>query len=503
MNLSRERMNDLIESRYEKLKALREAGIDPYGSRFETTHSTDQISCGVDDMEGERVSVAGRVIAVRSHGKVTFMDLADRSDSIQLYFQIDNVGEAQYETLAHIDIGDIIGVQGNPFRTRTDEPTVQVESFEFLTKSLRPLPEKWHGLTDVDLRYRYRYVDLMVNPQARGLFVMRSRIVSQMRRFLDDAGYLEVETPTMHTVAGGALARPFTTHHNALDMTLYLRIATELHLKRLIVGGLEKVYEIGKVFRNEGMSRQHSPEFTMLELYLAYGDYHDMMELTESMVSHLAEAVCGNTEIEYGGHVIDLSPPWRRLSLVDALAQCGVDVREWDDDVDARAAAQQQGVDVDEDAPMGKIMDELVDELVMPSLIQPTFLMDHPVDISPLARRKEGDPEYTYRFEPVVAGMEMGNAFSELNDPREQRRRFEAQLEQRESGDDEAHVMDEDFLLALQYGMPPTGGLGIGVDRLVMLLTGAESIRDVILFPLMRPHEENEQDLIFGDEDEE
>ncbi len=491
--MSGERIGDLIQSRYEKLQALREAGIDPYGGRFAVTHSTDEVRENVDEMEDEAVSVAGRVMAVRSHGRVTFVDVADRSDSIQVYFQIDNVGAELYEVLEHLDIGDIIGVRGTPFRTRTKEPTVRAGSFEFLSKSLRPLPEKWHGLTDVDLRYRYRYVDLMVNPDARQLFVARSRIVSAMRRFLDDCGYLEVETPTMHTIAGGALARPFVTHHNALDLPLYLRIATELHLKRLMVGGLEQVYEIGKVFRNEGMSRQHSPEFTMLELYLAYGDYEDMMELTERMVSYLAEAVCGDCKIEYGGEVIDLSPPWRRLSLVDALKERGVDVRDWDGASDARSAAKHLGVDVKDDATVGKVMDELVDELVMPDLMQPTFLKDHPVDISPLARRKEDDPDYTYRFEPVIAGMELGNAFSELNDPHEQRRRFEAQMQQRQSGDDEAHVMDEDFLLALEYGMPPTGGLGIGVDRLVMLLTGAESIRDVILFPLMRPQEDGEE----------
>ncbi|MFO8060969.1 MAG: lysine--tRNA ligase [Bacillota bacterium] len=484
----------LIEARYQKMRALREAGQDPYGGRFCVTHSAADLCDRADDLEGG-VSAAGRIMAVRSHGKITFMDLVDRSGSIQLYFRVNEVGQERYQMLELFDIGDILGVRGEVFRTRTGEPTIRVEDFAILSKSLRPLPEKWHGLTDVDLRYRRRYLDLIVNPGAREIFVTRSRILSEMRRFLDERGYLEVETPTMHTIAGGALARPFVTHHNALDLTLYLRIATELHLKRLLCGGLERVYEIGKVFRNEGMSRQHNPEFTMLELYRAYGDYHDMMELTESMVSHMAATVCGGTEIEYDGDVIDLSPPWRRLSVVDALAECGIDVRGWEGDADARAAAKHRGVDVEEGTPAGKVMDELVEELVMPYLVQPTFLMDHPVDISPLAKRKKDDPEFTYRFEPVIAGMEVGNAFSELNDPQEQRLRFEEQLRQRSRGDEDAHAMDEDFLLALEYGMPPAGGLGIGVDRLVMLLTGAESIRDVILFPLMRPPDQEADEL--------
>ncbi|MFO7941076.1 MAG: lysine--tRNA ligase [Bacillota bacterium] len=480
---------DLLQSRRANLKALRECGIDPYGDSFDTTHGAGDVHDGVDDLEGERVAVAGRITAVRSHGKVTFMDLEDLSGEVQLFLRRDTVGAENYELLDYVDLGDILGVAGEPFRTRMGEPSIRVETFEFLSKCLIPLPEKYHGLTDVDLRYRRRYVDLMVNRESREVFVTRSRVVSAMRRFLDDRGYLEVETPMMAAIAGGATARPFITHHNALDMKLYLRIATELYLKRLIVGGLERVYEIGRVFRNEGISTRHNPEYTLLELYEAYGDYGSMMDLTENMVSTLATEVTGSAEVSYRGHCIDLTPPWRRLSMVDALRDIGVDIRSWSDDEDARRDASRLGVAVEEGVTRGKIIDEMVEDLILPDLIQPTFLLDHPVDISPLARKKPDDPEFTYRFEPVIAGMEIGNAFSELNDPEEQRRRFEEQLSQRKRGDDEAHVMDEDFLTALQYGMPPTGGLGIGVDRLVMILTDSESIRDVILFPLMRPRD--------------
>ncbi len=483
----------LIRARHQKLRALQDAGVDPYGGRFDPTHTAQELCEHVDSLEGE-ISTAGRIMAIRSHGKITFMDLVDRSGSIQLYFGVDEVGAERYEMLDLFDIGDILGVSGEVFRTRTGEPSVRVGQFEILSKALRPLPEKRHGLTDVDLRYRHRYLDLTVNPEARALFVTRSRILAEMRRFLDDRGYLEVETPMMSTVAGGAIARPFVTHHNALDLTLYLRIATELHLKRLLTGGLERVYEIGRVFRNEGMSRNHNPEFTMLELYQAYGDYEDMMALTESLLCHLAEKVLGGCELSYDGQTIDLSPPWRRLSLVQALADEGVDVRSWKGREDAHTDARRQGVQTDPASTPGRVMDKLIDELVMPRLVQPTFVMDHPVDISPLAKRKEDDPDFTCRFEPVIAGMEIGNAFSEINDPREQRLRFEDQLLQRSRGDDEAHVMDEDYLLSLEYGMPPAGGLGIGVDRVVMLLTGARSIRDVILFPLMRPRADDEDE---------
>ncbi len=486
--------SDLIEARHEKLRALREAGIDPYGNRFEVSHQAAHLRENVDDMSGKIVRAAGRLMAIRSHGKITFADLMDQSGTIQLYFGVDEVGADAYDTIELLDIGDIVGVSGEPFRTRMEEPSIKVGHFEVLSKSLRPLPEKWHGLTDVDLRYRYRYLDLMVNPRSRDTFVIRSRVLSAMRRYLDAEGFMEVETPVMTPIAGGAMARPFVTHHNALDMKLYLRIATELYLKRLVTGGFEKVYEIGKVFRNEGISTVHNPEYTLLELYQAYGDYEDMMRLTEEMFNFIAREVHGSSSVEYGDEIIDFSPPWRRLSLIDALEDRGVEVRSWRDDDDARAEADAMGIEVSSTAGRGKVMDEMVEELVMPDIVQPTFLMDHPVDISPLAKRKEDDPYFTYRFEPVIGCMEVGNAFSELNDPHEQRRRFEEQMRQRRSGDEEAHVMDEDFLMALEYGMPPTGGLGIGVDRLVMLLTDARSIRDVLLFPLMRPRADSDED---------
>ncbi len=480
--------SDLVKARYDNLEKLRERGIRPYEGDVQATHTADEVSEKVDSID-EEVSTAGRILAVRSHGKITFMDLMDRSGEIQLYFAHDDLQD-DYEVVDLLDIGDLIWVAGKPFRTRTEEPTVRVADFDIVGKCLHPLPEKWHGLTDEDLRYRQRYVDLVVNEDAFDTHVTRSKIVSEMRKFLEERDFLEVETPVMSTLAGGATARPFITYHNALDMRLYLRIATELYLKRLIVGGFERVFEIGKVFRNEGISTQHNPEYTLLELYQAYSDYEGMMGLTEDMVAHLAETITGSTEVEYDGEMIDLSPPWRRLRVVDALAGEGVDVSAWQDDEDARAEAERLGVEVESGVSRGKVMEKLLDRLVLPDLVQPTFLMDYPVDISPLAKRKDNEPEFTYRFEPVVGCMEIGNAFSELNDPHEQRRRFEQQLEQRARGDDEAHVMDEDFIKALEYGMPPTGGLGIGVDRLVMLLTDSQSIREVILFPLLRPLEE-------------
>ncbi len=478
---------DLLASRRENLRELRSRGVDPYEQSFEVTDGAGDVYRGVDEMENETVNVAGRITAVRSHGKVTFMDLEDLTGSIQLFVRQNTVGEEDYGLLDFVDLGDVLGATGVPFRTRMDEPSIRVESFRVLAKCLRPLPEKYHGLTDVDLRYRQRYVDLMVNRESRDVFVTRSRVVSSMRRFLDDRGFLEVETPMMASIAGGATAKPFVTHHNALDMKLYLRIATELYLKRLVVGGMERVYEIGRVFRNEGISTRHNPEYTLLELYQAHGDYHSMMEITEEMVAYIAREVLGSTEVPYRGDTIDLSPPWRRLSMIDALGDKGIDIRSWTDDEAARRAARDMGVRVEPGIGRGKVIDKMVEHFILPDLVQPTFLMDHPVDVSPLAKRKPEDPEFTYRFEPVIAGMEIGNAFSELNDPGEQRRRFEEQLAQRRRGDEEAHVMDEDFLTALEYGMPSTGGLGIGVDRLVMVLTDSESIRDVILFPLMRP----------------
>ena len=482
--------SDLIKARYDNLKTLCERGIYPYEGDVCVTHKCKTVVGQVDSLEEKQVTVAGRIMAIRSHGKVKFMDLVDRSGKVQLYFSEDELGEETYEITDLVDIGDHLSVNGRPFRTRTEEPTIWVGEFDVISKCLHPLPEKWHGLRDEDLRYRKRYVDMIINEDAKRTLIARSKTVTHMRMFLQERGFLEVETPVMSALAGGAAARPFVTHHNALDMKLYLRIATELYLKRFIVGGFERVFEIGRVFRNEGISTQHNPEYTLLELYQAYSDYEGMMELTEEMVSYLAEAVTGETKIKFDDNEIDLSPPWRRLTIVDALAEHGVDVTAWNSDADAHREAERLDISVQPGITKGKVMEKLLDRLVLPELIQPTFLIDYPVDISPLAKRKNDDPEFTYRFEPVIGQMEIGNAFSEINDPEEQRQRFEQQLKQRELGDEEAHVMDEDFIAALEYGMPPTGGLGIGVDRLAMLLTDSPSIREVIPFPLLRPLDE-------------
>lgn len=476
--------------RRSKLDKLREMGIDPFGSRFEVTHHARDILGNFESLEGSTVSVAGRLMAVRVHGKASFADLRDLTDRIQLYFKEDLLGEKAYELFLFLDIGDIIGATGKVFRTRRGEVSIEVHQFRLLAKSLKPLPEKWHGLRDVELRYRQRYVDLIVNPEVRQVFITRSRIIKAIRDYLDGKGFLEVETPTMHPVAGGAAARPFITHHNALDMDLYLRIALELYLKRLIVGGLERVYEIGRNFRNEGISTKHNPEFTMLELYQAYADYTDMMVLTEDLISTVAQQVLGTQVISYQGQRIDLTPPWRRMYLLDAVKQfAGVDYREVRDDKDAAEIAEKLGIKSEKTTTKGGLLDKLIDVYVEPQLVQPTFLIDYPVEVSPLAKRKADDPSLTYRFEAFIAGREIANAFSELNDPIDQKERFLQQVEERKKGNEEAHMMDEDYINALEYGMPPTGGLGIGIDRLVMLLTDQPSIRDVILFPLMRPRE--------------
>jgi lysyl-tRNA synthetase class 2 len=401
--------------------------------------------------------------------------------------KLDVVGETAYEVFKLLDIGDLIGVEGTVFKTRTGETTVKVTRLEVLTKSLYPLPDKFHGLKDVETRYRQRYVDLIMNPEVKETFITRSRIIRSMRRYLDEHGYLEVETPTMHAIAGGAAARPFKTHHNALDMELFMRIAIELHLKRLIVGGLEKVYEIGRVYRNEGVSTRHNPEFTMLELYEAYADYEDIMTLTENLIRYVAEDVLGTTVIRYQGHVVDLGSPWRRVHMVDAIREvCGVDFWQPMTDEEARALAAKHNVPVEPTMTFGHVVNQFFETFVEETLIQPTFVTGHPVEISPLARKNAQDPRFTDRFELFIVAREHANAFTELNDPIDQRERFEQQLREREQGNEEAHEMDEDFIRALEYGMPPTGGLGIGVDRLVMLLTDSPSIRDVLLFPLMR-----------------
>lgn len=483
-------LNELMLVRRQKLAALRAKGLDPYGQRFEQTALARHIKEQFEEFAGRKVQVAGRLMAKRSHGKATFADILDRSGQIQVYVRVDLVGEETYQLFKLLDIGDIIGVAGTVFRTRQGEITVEADSVVLLAKSLRPLPEKWHGLKDVELRYRQRYLDLIMNPQVREIFRRRTAVIKALRAFLDSRGFLEVETPVMASVAAGAAARPFITHHNALDIDLYLRIALELPLKRLLVGGLERVYEIGRVFRNEGISTKHNPEFTLLEAYQAYSDYHDMMTLTEEMLARVADEVTGSLVVRYGDWEIDFTPPWTRMTVFEALDRyAGL---KWDrlpSQEEALRAAREKGVAVDPEASAAKIVDALLQDLVEPHLIQPTFLLDYPVELSPLAKRKEGAPELACRFELFVAGRELVNAFSELNDPIDQRERFLAQLRERARGDQEAQMFDQDFIVALEYGMPPAGGLGLGVDRLVMLLTDSPSIREVILFPTLRPQD--------------
>ncbi|HET7581019.1 MAG TPA: lysine--tRNA ligase [Bacillales bacterium] len=488
-------VNDLMRTRREKLDSLREVGIDPFGQRFERSHSAEEMIREFGDLSKEElaekeipVTLAGRIMTKRGKGKAGFSHIQDLSGQIQLYVRKDGVGEEQYELFLHSDIGDVVGVSGVAFKTKVGELSVKVNDFQLLSKSMRPLPDKYHGLQDVEQRYRQRYLDLIMNHDVKDTFITRSKILQSMRRYLDDEGYLEVETPMMHSIPGGAAARPFITHHNALGIDLYMRIAIELHLKRLIVGGLEKVYEIGRVFRNEGISTRHNPEFTMLELYEAYADFHDIMDLVERLVSRIAEDVLGTTNVAYGDHEVDLSLGWTRLHMVDAIKnQAGVDFWRQMSDEEARRLAEEHGVEIKPSMTFGHIVNEFFEQLVEHTLIQPTFVYGHPVEISPLAKKNEEDPRYTDRFELFIVGREHANAFSELNDPVDQRERFEAQVRERSEGNDEAHMMDEDFLEALEYGMPPTGGLGIGIDRLVMLLTNSPSIRDVLLFPQMRP----------------
>ncbi|NLK00944.1 MAG: lysine--tRNA ligase [Clostridia bacterium] len=483
-------ISDIIKARFQKLDKLNDKGINPYGQKYDRTHGASEIIEDFEDLENKNVSIAGRVMAKRVHGKAGFAHLQDMSGQIQIYGRVDDLGD-QYQLFNDLDIGDIIGVNGDVFKTRKGEVTVACKEITMLCKSLKPLPEKWHGLKDVELRYRHRYVDLIVNPEVKDVFIMRSKIISTMREYLNDRGFLEVETPTMHSIPGGANAKPFITHHNALDIDLYLRIALELHLKRLLVGGFDKVYEIGRIFRNEGISTKHNPEFTMLELYQAYADYEVIMELVEDMVSHIAEKVLGTTKISYQGSEIDLSPPWQRLTMLDAIEKyLGIDLKAAESPGDLKEIAEKFGIETDEPISRGKLINDVFENEVEARLIQPTFITDYPIEISPLAKRKENDPDFTYRFEAFVGAFELANAFSELNDPQDQRGRFEQQAKLREAGDEEAHAMDEDFLLALEYGMPPAGGLGIGIDRLIMILTDNASIRDVILFPTMRQRDD-------------
>ena len=487
--------NDQIAQRMKKLEALRAADVDPYGGRFEGKTDLRQILekwhvATKEELEARPVSykVAGRIIALRRFGKAAFAHLQDATDRLQIYFKKDHLGESGYDLFEKLDVGDTLGVEGILFRTKTDELTLQANRLTLLSKSLRPLPEKWHGLTDVELRYRMRYVDLISNPDVRKVFSRRGKIIEAMRRFLTQRGFLEVETPMMHPIPGGAAARPFITHHNTLGIDLYLRIAPELYLKRLIIGGFERVFEINRNFRNEGISTVHNPEFTMLEFYMAYADYQVLMSLTEELFQAVAQEVLGTLKFEYQGKKIDLTPPWKRLSYLDALAgRHHVQQEDLNDIRKVAEIARQANVPLKEKTTLAKIWNDLFEMTVEPELTGPVFITDYPTELSPLAKKKPDRPYLTERFELYIASREIANAFSELNDPQDQRARFEAQVAQRAEGDLEAHLMDEDYLRALEYGMPPTAGEGIGVDRLVMLLTDQSSIRDVILFPQMRP----------------
>lgn len=484
-----EELSEVLRVRREKLAALQQAGNDPFAqTRFDRTVYAQQIAEQFDQLEEKPVAVAGRIMSKRSMGKASFFDIADASGKIQIYIKLNVIGEETYEQFKKWDIGDIVGVNGEVFRTKHGEISIRATKAVLLSKSLLPLPEKFHGLTNTDLRYRQRYVDLIVNPEVRDVFVKRSLIIRELRTFLDSKGYLEVETPVLHNIAGGAAARPFITHHNSLNIDMYLRIALELHLKRLIVGGFDKVYEIGRVFRNEGMDTKHNPEFTMLEFYQAYSNYEDVMNLTEEMLRYVAQKVLGTTTVVYGDQEIDLGKPFARISMVEAVKKyTGVDFDAIQTLEEARAAAKEHHIQYEERHLKGDILNLFFDEFVEDKLIQPTFLTGHPVEISPLSKRDAAHPGYTERFELFITGREFANAFSELNDPIDQKARFEHQLELKAQGDEEATDMDNDFITALEYGLPPTGGFGMGVDRLVMLLTNQPSIRDVLLFPTMKP----------------
>lgn len=482
-------LSEILQVRRDKYSSLLEEGKDPFSeTTFKRTSNAKKILENFDSMEGESVAIAGRIMSWRDMGKASFMDIADHSDRIQIYLRQDAVGEDVYKGMKNWDIGDIVGLEGEVFRTRHGEISIRVSSITLLAKSLQPLPEKWHGLKDVDLRYRQRYVDLIVNPQVKETFKKRTQIIKEIRAFLDEKDFLEVETPLLHTIAGGAAAKPFVTHHNALDMDLFLRIAPELHLKRLIVGGFDKVYELGRNFRNEGISTRHNPEFTMLEIYQAYTDYEGMMNLTESLIKEVAQKVLGTTDIEYGGVALDLGKPFVRLPMIEAVKEyAGVDFTGVKTLEEARKIADERKIEYEEHHGIGAIMNIFFEEFAEDKLIQPTFITDYPVEISPLSKRKKDNPDYTERFELFIDKREYANAYTELNNPIDQLERFEHQVELKEAGDEEATDMDSDYINALEYGMPPTGGLGIGVDRLVMLLTDSPSIRDVLLFPTMRP----------------
>lgn len=485
-------ISELLQIRRDKLKELQDAGQDPFAiTKYQVTAYSAQIKAQFEAMEGQKISVAGRLMSKRGMGKAVFCDLQDSMGRIQLYVRIDELGEEPFAQFKKSDIGDIVGAQGEVFRTKRGEISVKASKVTLLSKSLLPLPEKFHGLTDVEIRYRQRYVDLIMNPEVRRTFEVRTQFIRHIRNFLDARGYMEVETPVLNTISGGATARPFITHHNTLDLDMYLRIATELHLKRLVVGGLERVYEIGRIFRNEGMDTKHNPEFTSVELYEAYADFHDMMDLFEELLSSAAKQILGTYEVQWQDETINLTPGWPRLTMAEAVKQyLDIDFMSITDDAEAVAAAKAKGIDMDGVEPTwGHALFECFDQKVEEKLIQPTFITMHPVDVSPLAKRSSADSRLTERFELFICRSEMGNAFSELNDPIDQRERFLKQVELRDGGDDEAGMMDEDYITALEYGLPPTGGLGIGIDRAVMMLTNSNSIRDVILFPTMKPLE--------------
>lgn len=483
-------INHLMQVRIDKLKELQEQGKDPFEiTKFNRTNTAGEIKANYEKFEQKDVTVAGRIIAKRIMGKASFCTIQDCDEKIQSYVSINDLGEESYKAFKTWDIGDIIGITGFVFKTRTEEISIHAKEVTLLSKSLRPLPEKFHGLKDVDLRYRQRYVDLIVNPEVKNTFILRSKIIKEVKNYLDNKGYLEVDTPILNTIAGGAAARPFITHHNTLDLDMYLRIANELYLKRLIVGGFDKVYEMGRMFRNEGMDIKHNPEFTNIELYSAYEDYNDMMDITEDLFRTVANNVLGKTVITYQGIEIDLGSKWKRISMIDAIKEVtGVDFNIINTDEEAVKIASEKNVEIDElKKTRGDIINTFFEEFVEETLVQPTFIYDYPVEVSPLTKKKPSDKRLTERFEVFIGGREYGNAYSELNDPIDQYERFKKQVEAREAGDEEANMMDDDFIQALEYGMPPTGGLGIGIDRMIMLLTDSASIRDVLLFPTMKP----------------
>ncbi len=483
--------SDQVQVRREKLAALQAEGRDPFEqTKFEFDADSASIKANYDTMEGKTVRLAGRLMSKRGMGKVSFCDLQDSTGRIQLFVKIDELGEEEFARFKKYDIGDIVGVSGEVFKTKTEEISVRAKEVTLLSKSLLPLPEKFHGLTDKEIRFRQRYVDLMVNPEVKQNFIIRSRFIKFMRQYLDNRAYIEVETPVLNTIAGGASARPFVTHHNTLDIDMFMRIATELPLKRLIIGGMDRVYEIGRIFRNEGMDPKHNPEFTTVELYQAYADFHDMMDIAEGIISGAAKEILGTYQVEWMGEQIDLTPGWRRLTMVEAVKEyVGIDFGAISDDAEAVAAAKAKGVELADAAEKtwGNALYACFDQRVEEHLIQPTFITMYPVEVSPLTKRSPADPRLTERFELFICHSELANAYSELNDPIDQRARFMKQVEQRERGDDETEMLDEDFLNAMEYGMPPTGGMGMGIDRCVMLLTGTDTIREVILFPTMKP----------------